>query len=416
MVAPNLLARHAAACPRLPSYKVTPRQQGDYQNLVLSEAELKDEAEGIKKFIKDNNLLAASSPEDVPQVTALIRGAKSGRDRGSMQKYQQYWRELGRFAVKIGDYRTAAICSDAHRPTEPMSADPETVTMWFCYKAQAEGTPVLQPRKTVTAKWKDGTDILAVGQWKASVNIVKAQTAIRTLHHNFTFCRGKYIPKCQRCVAANTTNGVLDSSQTGQNWKSCDRHSGRAALHPEGNVMDDEHLSSKFKSLMKILKNDHTVKGNVQLLPSHVRKLRAFLLSQSGPGAAHSQQNYVMLLLGIKLFLRADELLSLKFENFTTNCFAVETNPERIDRLVLWVKGKSDTDKVWLSLYRDDENPEFCPIRHLLAYVRCMKLTGGYLFPAWEFLKPHLANDGSREGSFDQHVTYAHFRDRMQVS
>jgi hypothetical protein len=34
-----------------------------------------------------------------------------------------------------------------------------------------------------------------------------------------------------------------------------------------------------------------------------------------------------------------------------------------------------------LTIHRDDDNPLFCPIRHLLAWIYVSKIKGGYLFP-----------------------------------
>jgi hypothetical protein len=87
-----------------------------------------------------------------------------------------------------------------------------------------------------------------------------------------------------------------------------------------------------------------------------------------------------------------------------------------VDSLVLWVEGKSDKDKVFLRLYRDDENPEFCPIRHLLCYLQATGIKGGFLFPKWDVLKDFLANPSSGNGIFESHVTYENFLDRVQVS
>ena len=61
-------------------------------------------------------------------------------------------------------------------------------------------------------------------------------------------------------------------------------------------------------------------RGNVQLTPSQVRHLHVHLLSTN---TVEALQLYVMILMGIKLFLRADELLNLKTSNFCPELFIV---------------------------------------------------------------------------------------------
>jgi hypothetical protein len=77
------------------------------------------------------------------------------------------------------------------------------------------------------------------------------------------------------------------------------------------------------------------VQGNIQLLPGEVRQLRDYLV---GSGSFENFQIYVMLLVGIKLFLWAEELLNMKVEDFRVK-YQIITAGKHIKALPVRVNG-----------------------------------------------------------------------------
>ena len=190
-------------------------------------------------------------------------------------------------------------------------------------------------------------------------------------------------------------------------------------MRDRGNPTTELQCEKAIAEARNLLKESHSVCGNIQLTPAQVRSIRKSLFESGGGGSMYNMQTYVMLLLGINLFLRASEVITLGFDNFQMNAAKVEVLEHRVDSLVLWIKGKNDAEKVFFRLYRDDDNPEFCPIRHLLCYIQSAGLKGGCLFPEWDLLSDYLDDPSSGDGVFDlltQHVQYQNFLDRMQVS
>ena len=51
-------------------------------------------------------------------------------------------------------------------------------------------------------------------------------------------------------------------------------------------------------------------------------------------------------------------------------------NSGEVERLCVKVKGKSDKEWVTLLIWSDNENPEFCLVRHLLVYLKSTGITG----------------------------------------
>jgi integrase len=120
---------------------------------------------------------------------------------------------------------------------------------------------------------------------------------------------------------------------------------------------------------------EHIPVGALSLLPGDVRDLRRALLGSD----LQAFLSYVMILLGIKLFLRSDELLTLCMNQFDNRLYIV--NDDEVRGIALYIKGKSDRRKQYLYIWADENCPEFCPLRHLLVYVAVSGNTSGYLFP-----------------------------------
>lgn len=85
------------------------------------------------------------------------------------------------------------------------------------------------------------------------------------------------------------------------------------------------------------------------------------------------------MLVSIHLFLRHDEFSNIKVNDIQRDLSIFKD--DIIEALAIRVCGK--TDKIWrtLILWRKDDVPEFCPIRHVLSYVHLAGIENGYLFP-----------------------------------
>ena len=118
-------------------------------------------------------------------------------------------------------------------------------------------------------------------------------------------------------------------------------------------------------------------KGNIQLLPSEVRRIRTALLAEN---SIYGLQYWTMVIMGIKLFLRISELLSIKIEDFDPELMMLESTSCYLSALALRIKGKWG-DYHWLSMYVDNKFPELCPVRALLLYISLSGITEGLIFP-----------------------------------
>jgi hypothetical protein len=98
----------------------------------------------------------------------------------------------------------------------------------------------------------------------------------------------------------------------------------------------------------------------------------------------------VMIMVAICLFFHFDDLDSMTIEHFIPKQFVFDPAGNVIG-ICMEVFGKADTDWVTLTLWTDDECPEFIPVCLLLVYMHLTKIQGGLLFPSeLELLKPPL--------------------------
>ena len=181
---------------------------------------------------------------------------------------------------------------------------------------------------------------------------------------------------CDNC-AAETLKHKNDRPYTG-----CILHTNNALLRSQGNVVNDSDVILHTKKCIED-KSDYKTKGNVALTPANLRALRVHLLAT---GDLEDLQTYTMIICGSRLFLRAQELLSIQLVHFQKDLQQI--NPvDGVRAITVRVKGKNDSAPVTLILYQDEEYPELCPVRHLLAYIKLAReihpkfFESGFLFP-----------------------------------
>ena len=410
-----------------------PRKLGHTVHISLTEEE---EAEAILQI----HLLQKKYSLDCSRKKAITQTAKRRTDSNNktLNDYKRQWGELYRFSIKVKDYVTAAIMSEEHRAFNPLPADPETICLYWKWKCTNKGVAVLD-RFGNHVKWQKTfgenepmVTMMGLGAWKAPTCLEKSIAALKLVHNEHEFLNGPYQGRCARCEELNMEKDSLgrsvpiDFSKGFQNLCACADHVNSALLKPRGNPLEYIDVKKEYDCLHLTLLKNHDKKGNFQLTPRQIRMLREVLLTSKGGslGAMKDQQLYVMILLGIKLFLRGSEVCGIMLKDFPKDHFAVstDTGAESVQFLTVQVMGKDSNKYTTLRLYKDDDHREFCPVRHLLAYMHSAGIGGlsnGYLFPDWKELVGHLKarHDGchNMKRSFEKPVQYADFLKRLKV-
>jgi integrase len=140
-------------------------------------------------------------------------------------------------------------------------------------------------------------------------------------------------------------------------------------------------------------------------MPDQIELLRNHLI---GKNAIIPLQYYVMLLISIKLFLRASECQMLNVDDIDTNLS--QKNANGMVALVIIVRdSKGKAQEYRFNLYEDSNYPAFCPIRHLLIYIHMAGIKSGSLFPTASELK-----NPPEDGHFKTKISYDTFHTAMK--
>ena len=294
---------------------------------------------------------------------------------------------FGNFCLLIGDYKSMFIMMSP-APKNALPIKVSTIVAYVKFKREPKGTPLTNTSGRNQLKDIWNCPIKADGAWKTFKAPVILSAAIHVLHVENNL-EGSYHEVCKDCKEEGT-NG-------------CDVHLGSPRLRSTGNPTkhkDYLHCKKKYTKA-----NGYEEKGASQLLPSDIRALRQSLLSS--PNVLGGLQMYVIILIGIRNFLRYDNLCNIKADDFLINLH--EITEFGIDGLGIEVFGKADNNWVKLMIWSDNDCPELCPIRHLLVYLYLAGAKEGYLFPSEEEL-----HNPPENGEYTTTTPYRNFLRQLQ--
>jgi hypothetical protein len=379
--------------------------------------------------------------------------------------YENLWAEMRKFYFLIGDYQSAMLVDRKRCPKKPLPFRPQSFALYLDYRFGTPGGFLIEPGTGNHLKDVRGRDITIVGGWTSPSSCYKIHSAVLFLHRTAypETCGGPYVVNCPDCESLNAHLGTMvqgtgtatttgtgtiventeDDDDDGdiQNqddptleravnalvktlglFRSCVTHAMNPNLRSSGNILEHPPTKKHYDAWLKLKKSQHVTKGNGQLYPSEVRAIRNHLLYNGDP---ISIQHWVMTLLGIKMFLRSDEIINLTVEDFVnsyypkakimslpddgkqalTKCQVV--HPDSVRACALEVQGKRDAQPVRLALIIDQECPEFCALRHLLWYMKVFNIRSGYLFPPSDVLID--AYEKGEPVDSDKRISYGSF-------
>ena len=127
-----------------------------------------------------------------------------------------------------------------------------------------------------------------------------------------------------------------------------------------GSVTTSKDFKKQMTNVLHYANEHYEARSTVAFLPSELRIIRQFLLSAN---SLPHLMLWCIIVIGVRLFLRIDEVLELTVEQFVTEYFVVTGRD--IKGLLVKIQGKRDKKPVHLSLWDDLDCPEFSPLRPL---------------------------------------------------
>jgi hypothetical protein len=328
-----------------------------------------------------------------------IIGGEAGTDdvkEDTIDRYCSVWNSLYKFCLLIQDYESALIFNEKLRPRNPLPVSHVTLRLYIQFTTKEEGEVLSHPDTCQPCNDLFGKEMKCIGRYTSPKSLEQCKAAVTTLYSFFKSTRGAYRDgECKACIALQAK--AVEKKERFING--CDEHISDPDVRRKGNSTEEPGFKMDVTKYKTYAKEHYSQKGNFQFTPGEVRACRNFLLSRNNPMCF---MLYVMMLMGIKLFLRVNEVLKMRVEHFKICYFLFDDNGT-IRGMCVLVNGKTDKTWVPLMIWRDDENPEFRLLRHLLAWIKIAGIKdGGYLFP-------HPNDFGKGEGVYERSADYDWF-------
>lgn len=314
---------------------------------------------GISEAAKKLNLELTESSHELLKKSRLSDNAHLS--------YLKHLRGLFKFLVIIGDYESLLLFSNHKRKHIMQSMSAKNIALYMLYKTNQKDS-LLKPLDSAE-EVKDivtGEIIKCAGGWNSIENADQFLSTITNIH-KVIGQTGSYSEPCPECVK------LFWEKKT-----TCDYHFQLNKVYRSGNPRVSDEVEDAWKQC-KVNCEGHIVKKCYQILPSELQRIKDYLFSTN---KIEDYQVYVMMLVAIHLFLRFDEISALKCEHFLSDEFSSITPEGKVNMLVIKIKGKTQRDAwKYLVLWRYDDVPSLCPVRHLLLYLYLRDIKEGYVFP-----------------------------------
>ena len=293
---------------------------------------------------------------------SLARFGNHPLAKQSLEAYDVHLRQLHRYLAIIGDYESMLMLLLPPTTEDVPSIRVHSLEQFLRLKRTPKNVELMamtgEPILDV-----DGGQVFCDGGWNQPDKVCQFRSAVTNLHkaHDQD---GTYLEPCTLCVKA------------AKEEKKCVKHSGS---YPRVARCGNPTRNQIFDNTIKQTKKDgagYIEKGDSQLLPSDLRALRTHLLSTTD---LIGLQTWTIVLLGCKLFLRPDEVLSLSVDSVPKKLVVVVDG--HVHSITFTVMGKADKKPVNLVAWADDDYPDMCPVRTLLVYLHAAGIKKGWLFP-----------------------------------
>ena len=337
----------------------------DLQKMYMEQAAKFGVAHGLK-----------SRKGEPPKFRVSTPGTRGTTGRTNTAKeYADRWKDMFIYFCRIGCWQSALLCDRTNCPNSPLPMVPASLCSYIMYMFGKLDVRVTDYQNDTPMSDIFKKPLMCVGKWKSPNNCKKCSSAVSALHDLYDNLRGPYRYVCQDCLEM-TEYHKKDRPYTG-----CSVHNSEPRIRASENITHDPDVK-KCMDEWRANHADYKPKGNLQLSPQEVRQLHDLLIT-AGFNDLANLQLYVMILIGIRFFLRASEILNMKVDDFLSE-FNLANEQGGVCALVAAIKGKTDPRPVKLAMFllEDPAFEKFNLIPFLLIYVKLAGLkNNSYLFP-----------------------------------
>jgi hypothetical protein len=306
----------------------------------------------------------------------------------TLSSYDKHYDSLYFLFSHIRDFESLLILR--REPLEYFpSMNPTSIVLHYKWKTGEEGSPLLDEHGN-RVKDLDGNDIFCFGTWKSPKNLEQCRSAILTLHKARNMI-GAYQKPCPDCIE-------LDRMEK---YHGCCFHHGNAKLWSSGNpnnFLEYYNWTVAYSKSMAAYRPN----GDSPLTPDELKLIQNQLLVSN---TLWEFELYVVILICCQMLLREDEVGRMAYSTVNSDITVVKSN-DCVEGIAVEVKGKADPVPVTLMIWFDHDFPEFCPVWHLLAWLRLSGIKDGYFFPDYNYLNTTILKDVSWDGLCTDPISY----------
>jgi hypothetical protein len=349
---------------------------------------------GFAKLIAKMNELELNTSAPKRVITGRTKDGAVGSDKSkseSIMRYEHVWKNFADFCFLIGDYESAMLPSRGLCPDNPIPVKLRTAVLYMQFRVNKAGTPLKDLKTGELIHDVDKKVVYSVGDWRSESTVGIFRSAMSKVHSHYETTKGPYVEACSEC-------GKL-SKEAVCRGEGCIRHPGDPHYWRRGNVTKDEEFKKSVQDWQDYAEHNYEQRSSAQLLPGEVRDIRIHLLSYND---LYHLMLWTIIILGIKMFLRVEEVLELTVEQFVEEYFQV--SEDAVQGLCSKIKGKRDPTWLYFMVWNDGDCPEFSASNAILIWVRLSGITSGRLFPPKEELEAVKSS-----GHTDNHISYECF-------
>ena len=312
----------------------------------------------------------------------------------SITRYEHIYPGFLDFCFLIEDYESAMLAAREHCPKDPTSVKVDTAIMYLRFHCIESGKVLTHPATHATVYDLHGKQIITRGDWKGTSVPGIFRSALSKLHKHYETTNGTYIELCDDCRLLGI-NAVCKG-------EGCKKHPSQSQYWRRGNCTTTKKFRDAISEMEDYCENHYEARSTYAFLPGQLRDIREYLLASNNK---LNMMIWTMICVGVKLFLRIDEVILMKVEDFNTSYFVV--TKDNVEGLCVKIKGKKEKTALHFMLWDDKDCPDFSPTKAILAWIAYSGIRSGPIFPTKEQL-----DAGNTETT--EHYGYESFLQQMK--
>jgi len=326
----------------------------------------------VEELLKQQRCDTTSPKIQIVGNTRDIVGTDKSQQT-TIDRCEQIWEGAKRFCCLTGEHESAIIFNRDICPANPPPMGIKVATNFLRFRHMEKGTIVRDAFTQAPVTDRHGTILVARGDWKGGSVQGLCRSALSKVHSHCESTSGTHREACEACCALG-----IEALCKGHG---CIQHPGKPQGWRSGCVTKNTKFKDEVSKAQDCVENHCVTRSTCAFIPGQLREMWQHLISKND---LHSLMIWTMLIVGIKLFMRMDEVVTMKVEDFLMACFVATASS--VEGLCVEICGKKETAPKKFMAWDDKDCPEFSPSKAILIWLAVSGIKSGYMFPTLQQL------------------------------